>query len=77
VGFISIPVQITVTGRDAAGAVVARVVRVSESRLGRLQPVEMIDSRGRCGCRRLVRVTVEYGSCPPQVVIDNLLVSAR
>ena len=77
VGFIGIPVQITVTGRDAGGTVVARVTRVSESRLGRLQPVEMIDLEAGAAAADLVRVTVEYGSCPPQVVIDNLLVSAR
>ena len=45
--------------------------------MGRLQPVEFIQLESNAGAGDIAGVTVEYGSCPPQVVIDNLLASAR
>ena len=76
VGFIDFPLLITATARDAAGTVVATVNRRSESRLGRLRPVEIIDLLPPATAGDIHSVTVEYSSCPPHVVIDNLFVRA-
>jgi hypothetical protein len=76
VGFIDFPLLITATARDAAGTVVARVSRRSESRFGRLRPMEVIDLLPPPTASDIRSVTVEYGTCPPHVVIDNLFVKA-
>ena len=74
VGFIDFPLLITATARDAAGTVVSEVRRVSASRPGRLRPMEVIDLLAEAGEGDVAGVTVTYSSCPPHVVIDNLLV---
>jgi hypothetical protein len=76
-GFIGIPVRVATTARDADGAIVARDVRVNESRLGALRPFELIRLRIEPPARDIRTVTLEYNTCPPNVVIDNLSVNLR
>jgi hypothetical protein len=74
VGFIDLPILITVTAFDAAGAVVDTWSRVNVSRLGDLRPYELVQLESPAGSGDIRRVTVQYGTCPPFVVIDNVWV---
>lgn len=72
-GLIVRPTLVTVEafGRGPGGETrVARLTRVSRSRLGDLRVFEVIDLRSTS--RDITRLTVTYEECPPHVLIDNL-----
>jgi hypothetical protein len=76
VGFISTPVEIVATafgGEEGAEVEVDQYRKVSLSTLGDLRPVEnvTVESSG-ISEPPITKLIVEYGTCPPHVVIDNL-----
>lgn len=85
VGFISIPVEIVATAYDDSGAVdefgelipVDQVRIVSRSELGDLRPVEFITLESDPSELPITSVVVDYTTCPPHVVIDNLCIEPK
>ena len=85
VGLISIPVEIVATAYDNSGAVdesgelipIDEVRIVSQSELGDLRPVELITLESDPTELPITRVVVEYGTCPPHVVINDLCITPK
>ena len=85
VGFISIPVEIVARAFDASGRVDASGTRipidevriVSRSTLGDLNPVEDITLVSETSEQPIVEVHVEYTTCPPHVVINDLCIEPK
>ena len=76
VGFISIPVEIVATAfgeQDGAEVQVDEFRIVSMSTLGDLRPVEIVTVESQAlSDPPITKLVVNYGTCPPHVVIDNL-----
>ncbi|MEM7009360.1 MAG: hypothetical protein AAF462_09535 [Thermodesulfobacteriota bacterium] len=85
VGFISIPVEIVARAYDDSGRVdatgelipVDEVSIVTRSSLGDLQPFEHITLVSDPGELPIVRVVVDYTTCPPHVVINDLCIEPK
>jgi len=80
VGFISTPVEIVATAygeEDGVEVQVDQYRKVSLSRLGDLQPFEIVKIESLGSEPPITRVVVEYRTCPPHVVINNLCIKPK
>lgn len=83
-GFIAFPVHVTAVAYgdiDGAEVEVDRFEVTNQSQLGRLSTFERVtltsQSDNAVEEPPITRVTLEYGTCPPRVLVDNLCVSLR